>query len=84
MFLENRPSYVWRRIFKSLKEFLDKLHSFNSNDRSINFNCKEKTLKRLQEINKQSGIDLHKTIVINSKSYSSILILMEKLDFLYK
>ncbi|HEB9356578.1 TPA: capsular biosynthesis protein [Campylobacter coli] len=75
------PSYVWKRIFKSLKEFLDKLHSFSSNDKDINFNCKEKTLKRLQEFSKQSGIDLHKTIVINSKSYPSILTLVEKLDF---
>lgn len=36
------PNYVWKRIFKSLKEFLDKLHSFKSNDKDINFNCKEK------------------------------------------
>ncbi|HHY1237201.1 TPA: capsular biosynthesis protein, partial [Campylobacter jejuni] len=75
------PSYVWKRIFKSLKEFLDKLHSFKSNDKDINFNCKEKTLKRLQEFSKQSGIDLHKNIVINSKSYPSILTLVDKLDF---
>ncbi|HBK1905077.1 TPA: capsular biosynthesis protein [Campylobacter jejuni] len=75
------PSYVWKRIFKSLKEFLDKLHSFKSNDKDINFNYKEKTLKRLQEFSKQSGINLHKNIVINSKSYPSILTLVDKLDF---
>ncbi|EKR5485017.1 capsular biosynthesis protein, partial [Campylobacter jejuni] len=75
------PNYVWKRIFKSLKEFLDKLHSFKSNDKDINFNCKEKTLKRLQEFSMQSGIDLHKNIVINSKSYPSILTLVDKLDF---
>lgn len=75
------PSYVWKRIFNSLKEFLDRLHSFQSNDKDINFDCKKKTLKRLQEFSKQSGIDLHKSIVINSKSYPSILTLVEKLDF---
>ncbi|HEB9325649.1 TPA: capsular biosynthesis protein [Campylobacter jejuni] len=75
------PSYVWKRIFNSLKKFLDKLHSFKSNDKDINFNYKEKTLKRLQEFSKQSGINLHKTIVINSKSYPSILTLVDKLDF---
>ncbi|MBK1973659.1 capsular biosynthesis protein [Campylobacter sp. TTU-622] len=75
------PSYVWKRIFKSLKEFLDKLHSFKSNNKDIDFNYKEKTLKRLQEFSTQSKIDLHKNIIINSKTYPSILTLVEKLDF---
>lgn len=35
----------------------------------------------MQEFSKQSGIDLHKNIVINSKSYPSILALVDKLDF---
>ncbi len=75
------PSYVWKRIFKSLKEFMDILHSFKGSDKKINFNYKEKTLQRLSEFQKQSGMNLQESIKINSKIYPSILEFVTKLDF---
>ncbi|MFB1645185.1 phosphotransferase [Campylobacter molothri] len=79
----NLPHYVWKRIFYSLKEFLDHLHSFsikNENISCINFDYKKKTLQRLNEFQKQSDIDLQKNIKINSKIYPSVYHLIEKLD----
>lgn len=77
------PDYVWKRIFSSLKDFLNTLHSFKSNDTTINFNYKEKTLQRLKEFSKQNDFSLEKPIVINNKTYPSILQLLEKLDLVY-
>lgn len=78
------PTYVWKKIFKSLREFLDNLHSFKTNDKDINFNYKEKTLQRLEIFSKESGISLSKAMVINSQNYPSILELIDKLDVYIK
>ncbi|MBS4438573.1 capsular biosynthesis protein [Campylobacter vulpis] len=58
------PDFIWRKIFLSIKDFLNLCHTFKSEGR-LNFNYKEKTLSRLKEFSKQRNIDLNKPFILN-------------------
>lgn len=74
------PNYVWVRIFYSLKDFLDKLHSFKNENLVLNFDYKAKILQRLEEFSKQNNIDLNQKWQLGDKTLPSILELVKKLD----
>ena len=76
----NLPSYTWKRIFESIKEFQVLLHSFKADAVCLNFNHKAKTLQRLENFSKQSGINLREKWQINHKEYPSLLELVDYLD----
>ncbi|EPQ8113205.1 capsular biosynthesis protein [Campylobacter upsaliensis] len=46
------PDFIWRKIFLSIKDFLNICDTFKSEDK-LNFNYQEKTLSRLKEFAKQ-------------------------------
>lgn len=74
------PTPIWKKIFTSLKTFLDKLHSFKSENLVLNFDYKAKTLQRLEEFSKQSGIELHQKWQLENTIFPPVLELVERLD----
>ncbi|TQR34592.1 capsular biosynthesis protein [Campylobacter sp. MIT 99-7217] len=60
------PALVWEQIFKSIKAFLEKLHSYKTKQK-INFSYKQKSLERLELFAKQSGFDLEKSLKFEEK-----------------
>lgn len=76
----NLPSYTWKRIFESLKEFLKLLHSFKSDDILLDFDYRAKTLQRLGIFAEQSGASLEENWKINNIEYPSLLELVRLLD----
>lgn len=80
----NLPSFIWKRIFQSLKEFLDALHSFKGQNLRLDFDYQSKTLQRLKDFSKQSGISLDERFIINDKEVLSLNELLQKLSPLMK
>ncbi|MCL9821040.1 aminoglycoside phosphotransferase family protein [Helicobacter sp. 14348-15] len=76
----NLPSYTWKRIFESLKEFLKLLHSFKGDDILLDFDYRAKTLQRLGVFAEQSGVSLEENWKINNIEYPSLLELVRLLD----
>ena len=74
------PIFIWNKIFYSLKDFLNKLHSFKNENLILNFDYKTKTLQRLKEFSKQSSIDLNQKWQLGDKILPSVLELIERLD----
>ncbi|EGJ4436634.1 capsular biosynthesis protein [Campylobacter upsaliensis] len=65
------PDFIWRKIFLSIKDFLNICDTFKSEDK-LNFNYQEKTLSRLKEFAKQRNIDLDKPFILNHTPQPSL------------
>ncbi|KGI55218.1 hypothetical protein [Campylobacter sp. MIT 97-5078] len=65
-------SYTWEQIFRSLKNFLHRLHSFKSKEKNINFDYKEKTLQRLKSFTKIRSFSLKQKFIINDQICPSL------------
>ncbi|TXK56847.1 capsular biosynthesis protein [Campylobacter helveticus] len=75
----NLPSFVWEKIFLSIKDFLKICHSYKSEEK-LNFNYKEKTLSRLKEFSRQRKIKLDKPFIFNHNICPSLNELVEFTD----
>jgi len=65
------PSYMWKQIFESIKNFLIKIHNIKS-DKTLNFDYKQKTLERLQQFSLIENISLNKKWIINGVKIPSL------------
>lgn len=74
------PLHIWNKIFQSLKIFLDKLHTYKSPDKQINFDYKFKTLQRIKQFANESKIDLDNTWTYNNEQMPSLNTIINDLD----
>ena len=74
------PSYVWRQIFTTAKDFLIKLHTYSADKNNINFDYKTKTIERLEEFSRAKNLDLNRSWKYNGVNIPSINMIVEDLD----
>lgn len=70
---------TWERIFLSLKNFLNTLHSNKTNE-IINYDYKLKTQQRLQKFSTETNFNLNKNIIFNQKINISINEIIKDID----
>lgn len=73
------PSFIWKRIFESVRDFLNTLHSYENENLVLNFDYETKTLQRLEQFSKESKINLDESLIINHKEVLSIKELLARL-----
>jgi hypothetical protein len=73
------PANIWKQIFVSIQDFLNKLHAYKIQD-NVNFEYKEKTLERVKEFLNQKSLNLEHIWKFNGKELPSIKEIIEELD----
>lgn len=74
------PSHIWKKVFESLKLFLEELHYIKTDDKKINFEYKYKTIARINRFANESKIDLDTVWIYNGESMPSINSIIDDLD----
>ncbi len=74
------PLHVWNRIFLSLQSFLSKLHSYNTEDKEINFNYLHKSRIRIKSFSNDHNISLNKAWTYNGYKMPSIDFILNDLE----
>lgn len=69
----NQPSFVWKEMFSSCRDFLQNCFREKRPDGVIsNYTLQEKTIKRLEEFSATSGFDLDQTLSYNGLDLPSL------------
>ncbi len=73
------PSFAYKQIFASLKDFLEKLSKIKATQ-NFDFDYKKKSLERLKEFARQRDFNLNQGFIFNGKALPSLLEICEFLD----